>query len=141
MNRRMAGEMAERAILLVATAAFVAVVAVQAGCSRKPTADLAKARPVMEKFLQAEREHRGSHGNYWRDHQPKVDRNEAVKNVGVDLGEAGEFEFTIEPREDGTDTTLRVTARGQGAASNISLSCVQVAAQPKAECKESAGAS
>jgi hypothetical protein len=117
--------------------ATVAVVFLCVGaCERKP-ADLAKARPVMEKFLQAEREHRGSHGNFWRDHQAKVDRNEAMKNLGVDLGEAGDFEFTIEPREDGSDTMLRITARGLGA----SLSCVQKAQESKADCKESAGAS
>jgi hypothetical protein len=90
----------------------------------------------MEKFLQAEREHRGSHGNFWRDHQAKVDRNEAMKNLGVDLGEAGDFEFTIEPREDGSDTMLRITARGLGA-SSVALSCVQKAQEPKADCKES----
>jgi hypothetical protein len=121
--------------------ATVAVVFLCVGaCERKPVADLAKLRPVMEKFLQAEREHRGSHGNFWRDRQAKIDRNEAMKNLGVDLGVAGDFEFTIEPREDGADTMLRITARGLGASSSIALSCVQKAQEAKADCKENAGA-
>ena len=120
--------------------AAVAVVFLGVGaCAQKP-ADLAKARPVMEQFLQAEREHRGSHGNFWRDRQAKVDRNEAMKNLGVDLGAAGDFEFTIEPREDGADTMLRITARGLGASSSVTLTCVQKAQEPKADCKENAGA-
>jgi len=122
--------------------ATVAVVFLCIGaCERKPVADLAKLRPVMEQFLQAEREHRGSNGNFWRDHQKKVDRDEALRNIGVDLAEAGDFEITIEPREDGADTILRITARGLGASSSVSLSCIQKAQEPKADCKENAGAS
>ena len=117
-------------------AALVLLCILAPACSRGATADLAKARPVMEKLLEAEREHRGSHGNYWRGAQAKVDRDDLVKNLGVDIADAGDFEFTIEAREDGMDTVLRVTARGRGSASNVSLSCVQPAAQPKADCKE-----
>jgi hypothetical protein len=125
-------------IFRVATAAIVALSL--AACEGKPAADLAKAHAAMEKLLQAEREHRGSHGNYWRDRQLKVDRNEALRNLGVDLSEAGDFDFTIEPREDGTDTTLRITASGRGASSKVSLACVQKQQEPKADCKENAGA-
>jgi hypothetical protein len=126
--------------LRIATVALVVSCVVPLACTREPPS-LAKVRPVMDKLLEAERDHRGSHGNYWRSSQPKVDRDELVRNLGIDLSDAGDFEFTIEPREDGMDTVLRVTARGTGAASNVSLSCVQPAAQPKADCKESAGGS
>jgi len=136
MNEKVARD-GGRTMVRVAAVAFVALCI--AACDRKP--DLATARPVMEKFLQAEREHRGSHGNYWRDRQPRVDRDEAMKNLGVDLSEAADFEFTIEPREDGSDTALRITATGRGAASKVSLSCVQKGQEPKADCKENAGAS
>ena len=129
----------QRRAASVRVAAVAVVFLCVGGCARKP-ADLAKARPVMEKFLQAEREHRGSHGNFWRDRQAKVDRDEAMKNLGVDLGEAGDFEFTIEPREDGSDTMLRITARGLGASSSVALSCVQKAQEPKADCRENAAA-
>jgi len=108
-----------------------------AGCSKQPTADLAKARPVMDELLDAEREHRGSHGNYWRGSKSPIDREDAVRNIGVDLAEAPGFEFIAEPREDGSDTTLRITARGIGAASNVSIACVMKASEAKPDCKES----
>lgn len=114
---------------------------VEMGCTRSPKADLAKARPVMERFLQAEREHRASHGNFWRDRQPQVQSAEAMRNLGVDLSDAAEFEFVVDPPEDGMDTVLRVTARGRDGDSSVSLSCVQPAARANADCKESAGTS
>jgi hypothetical protein len=119
---------------------LVGVLIIVVGCERKPSADLTKARPVMDKFLEAQREHRSSHGNYWRGSDTPIDRDESVKNLGVDLAEAAGFEFVAEPREDGTDTTLRVSARGLGAASNVSIACVLKAAEPKPDCKESAAA-
>jgi hypothetical protein len=109
-----------------------------AACTRAPAADLSTARPVMEKLLAAEREHRGSHGNFWRN-GPPVDRNEAMKNLGIDLGDAGAFVWTMEPRQDGADTVLVVTARGTGGASSVFLSCTQRAQEPKADCKDSSG--
>jgi hypothetical protein len=115
---------------------------VQLACTPKPAADVTTARAVMEKLLEAERDHRASHGNYWRDRQPKLDQAETMRNLGVDLSEASGFEFTVEPREDGMDTVLRVTARARAGAPSSSLSCVvQATADNKAECKESSGAS
>ena|SRR5882724_6424195 len=107
-----------------------------AACSRQPTADLAKARPVMDKLLDAQREHRGSNGNYWRGSTSPIDRDDAVKNIGVDLADAPGFEFVAEPREDGTDTTLRIIARGIGSASSVSIACVLKASEAKPDCKE-----
>jgi hypothetical protein len=115
----------------------VCVAGLGVACSRQPTADLAKARPVMDKLLEAEREHRGTNGNYWRGTSTPIDRDDAVKNIGVDLADAPGFEFVAEPREDGTDTTLRITARGVGAASHISIACVLKAPEAKPDCKES----
>ncbi len=123
----------------VAVGALCVLCVVDVACTPKPAADLTKARPAMEKFLEAERDHRASHGNYWRDHQPKLNPVEAMRNLGVDLSEAGEFDFIVEPRADGTDTVLRVTARGREGASSVSLSCVQAAAEKKADCKEGHG--
>ena len=108
-------------------------------CEKKPTADLAKARPVMDKFLEAQAEHRASHGNYWRGSETPIDRDESIKNIGVDLADAPGFEFVAEPREDGTDTTLRIKAQGIGAASKISIACVLKASEAKPDCKESTG--
>jgi len=113
----------------------IAAVAVAGGCTRAPAADPAKVRAVMDDLLQAEREHRGSHGNFWRDNQVKVDRDDALRNLGVDLAAAGDVEFSMEPREDGTDTTLRVTATAAGGGAK--LVCVQKGQEPKADCKES----
>jgi hypothetical protein len=119
----------------VVLGAFCLLCVVGPACTLKP-ADLAKARAVMEKLLEAERDHRASHGNYWRDRHPKLDQGETMRNLGVDLSEAGEFEFTVEPSKDGMDPVLRVTARARAGASNASLSCVQAAVEKKADCKE-----
>jgi hypothetical protein len=119
---------------------MIGLLVIGAACQRTATADLTKARPVMDKFLEAQREHRSSHGNYWRGSETPISRDESVKNIGVDLADAVGFEFVAEPREDGTDTTLRVIARGLGAASNVSLACVLKAGEPKPDCKESAAA-
>ena len=102
----------------VVLGAFCLLCVVGPACTPKP-ADLAKARAVMEKLLEAER-----------------DQGATMRNLGVDLSEAGEFEFTVEPSEDGMDPVLRVTARARAGASNASLSCVQAAVEKKADCKE-----
>jgi hypothetical protein len=115
------------------------IIGSQSGCSKKPTADLAQARPVMDEFLDAQRDRRGSFGTFWRDRQPKVDRDRAMKMMGVDLGKAPDFEFTIDDPDSGMDPKLRVTARGKGESSNVSLTCIQDAAGGKPECTESAG--
>jgi len=108
-------------------------------CSRQPAADITKARSVMEKMLEAQREHRGTNGNYWRGTNTPIDRDDAVKNIGVDLSDAPGFEFVAEPREDGADTTLRIQARGVGASSNLSIACVLKASEAKPDCKETTG--
>ena len=77
-----------RRILYAGIAAASALIGSQSACSRKQAPNVEEARPVMEAFLQAEREHRASHGGYWRDHQPKVDRDAAVKVIGVDIAAA-----------------------------------------------------
>ena len=116
---------------------MLGLVALGCACSRTERPDLAKARPVMEKLLEAQREHRGSNGNYWRGSKSPIDRDDAVKNLGVDLADAPGFEFIAEPREDGADTTLRIIARGTGAASTVSIACVMKASEAKPDCKES----
>jgi hypothetical protein len=115
---------------------MMTVSAVMLACASKPTAELAKARPVMDKLLEAEREHRGSNGNYWRGSKAPLDRDDAVKNIGIDLADAPGFEFVAEPREDGADTTLRITARGIGGATGVSIACVMKASEAKPDCKE-----
>ena len=137
MAERMHGAVLSRWILCaaIATAALIGTSA----CSRKQAASVEEARPVMEKLLQAEREHRASHGGYWRDHQPKVDRDAAMRALGVDIGDAPSFEFTTDPADSGMDPVLRITARSKGGAPNVSLACVQDAKEAKADCKESAG--
>ena len=121
------------ACVVVGLAMFIAA------CSKQP-ADITKARSVMEKLLEAEREHRGSNGNYWRGTNTPIDRDDAIKTIGVDLADAPGFEFVTEPREDGADTTLRVQAREAGATSGASIACVLKASEPKPDCKETSGA-
>jgi hypothetical protein len=134
MAERMDGVVLSRRILCaaIATAALID----SSACSRKQAASVEEARPVMEKFLQAEREHRASHGGYWRDHQPKVDRDAAVRAIGVDIAEAPSFDFTIEPPDSGMDPVLRITARGKGGGAHVLLACVQDAKEAKPDCKE-----
>ena len=107
------------------------------GCSKAGPPDIAKARSVMDKLLEAEREHRGSNGNYWRGSTQPIDRDDAIKNIGVDVSDAPGFEFVAEPREDGADTTLRIVARPAGGAAGPSIACVLKGAEGKPDCKES----
>lgn len=105
-------------------------------CSKAPPLDVAKARSVMDKLLESEREHRGSNGNYWRGTVQPIDRDDAIKNIGTDFADAPGFEFVAEPREDGADTTFRVLARPAGGGAGPSIACVLKAADPKPDCKE-----
>lgn len=123
----------KRSITLGLAGAAVAALA----CSKPPPPDVIKARSVMEKLLESEREHRGSNGNYWRGTTQPIDRDDAIKNVGIDLSDAPGFEFVAEPREDGADTTLRVVARPTGGAAGPSIACVLKGSDAKPECKES----
>ena len=121
-------------------AAFAFVVLASIGCSKEAPPDLAKARTVMNAVLDAEKDHRGSHGGYWRDSQAKMDPKAAMKSIGVDLAAAGEFDFVTDPPEGGYDPKLRIVARGRGAHSNVSLTCVLDAAAEKPTCTESGAA-
>lgn len=123
----------KRPITFVLAAAAVSALA----CSKPAPPDIAKARSVMEKLLESEREHRGSNGNYWRGTKQPVDRDDAIKNIGVDFADAPGFEFVAEPREDGSDTTLRVVARPTAGAAGPSIACVLKSSEPKPDCKES----
>jgi hypothetical protein len=126
------GQMKRWITIALAVAAVAAL-----ACSMPSPPDIAKARSVMEKLLEAEREHRGSNGNYWRGTQQPIDRDDAIKNIGIDFSDAPGFEFVAEPREDGADTTLRVVARPAGGATGPSISCVLKASDGKPDCKES----
>ena len=119
-------------------ASVTALTLVGSACSKKEPPTLDQVRPVMAAFLDAQRDSKNSKGTFWRDTQPQVDRTRAMKALGVDLGQAPDFEFTIDPPESGMDPKLRVTARGKGEASSVALTCVQNAGAEKPECTESA---
>ena len=120
--------------LLAIGALALAVCGSQSACTRKPAADLAAARAVMDEILEAEREQRGSVGTFWRDRQPTLDRGEVLKRLGVDIAKAEAFEFVMQPFEGGTDPRLRVTAQAKDG--SVSLECVQNADLGKPECTE-----
>jgi hypothetical protein len=131
MNQRM-----EKIRILSVGLASLLFLSSELACSKKAPPSLDQARPVMEALLSAERDHRGSRGTFWRDSQPLLDRDTAMKVLGVDIDDAPDFEFTIDPPETGMDTKLRVTARGKGEAKNVALICTQEANAPKADCTE-----
>ena len=116
-------------------------VAAVTGCKKQePIADLAQAKKVMNSLFRAEQDHRASHGNYWRGKPGKLSRDDAVKVLGVDLGDAPGFDFTIEPPDSGMDPVLRVTARGSGEHASVFLTCVQEATAKEPSCKDSSSA-
>jgi hypothetical protein len=121
--------------ILTASAAVLALGLAQA-CTKKEPPTLDQARPVMEKFLEAQRDNKGAKGVFWRDVQPKFDRTLAFKALGVDVADAPDFEFSMDPAEGGMDPKLRVTARGKGDAAKLALICVQEGSAPKPECTE-----
>ena len=122
----------------IATAggALLALALSEAACSKKEPPTLDQVRPVMEKFLDAQRDNKGAKGVFWRDAQPKFDRKAAITAIGVDVADAPDFEFTMDPPETGMDPKLRVTARGKGEFSKLALVCVQEAGKPQADCTE-----
>lgn len=126
----------EKRTIGTAGAALLALALIQAACTKKEPPTLDQVRPVMDKFLEAQRDNRGARGVFWRDVRPKFDRTAAIKAIGVDVADAPDFEFTMDPPESGMDPKLRVTARGKGDASKLALVCVQEANAPKADCTE-----
>lgn len=111
------------------------VCGLEAGCSKSAPADLAEARPVMDKLIEAERDRKGSHGTFWRDSQAVLDRDNAFKSLGVDLHAAPNFEFSFAPSEGGMDPKLTIIAKAKGG--TLTLTCVQDGTAEKAECTES----
>jgi hypothetical protein len=126
----------EKRTIAAAGGALLALALSEAACSKKEPPTLDQVRPVMEKFLDAQRDNRGSRGVFWRDAQPKFDRQAAITAIGVDVADAPDFEWSMDPPESGMDPKLRVTARGKGEFSNLALVCVQEANAPKADCTE-----
>ena len=120
----------------VTTSALVLALGFAQACSKKEPPTLDQARPVMEKFLDAQRDNKAAKGVFWRDAQPKFDRKAAITAIGVDVADAPDFEFSMDPPESGMDPKLRVTARGKGEFSKLALVCVQEAGAPKADCTE-----
>ena len=128
--------MGKNRTIAMAGGALLALALAETACSKKEPPTLDQARPVMEKFLEAQRDNKGAKGVFWRDAQPKFDRKAAITAIGVDVADAPDFEFSMDPPESGMDPKLRVTARGKGEYSKLAIVCVQEANAPKADCKE-----
>lgn len=103
--------------------------------SRRAETLAARARPVLDALIEAERGFKERNGKFWRDAKETLSA-EATKNaLAVDLTQAPGWEFAIYPPDLVADPTLRVAARGTGEAEGIVIECVYDSIAKTKHCK------
>lgn len=103
--------------------------------SRRVERFAARAQPILDALIEAERVYKERQGKFWRD-QNEVLSAEAVKQaLGVDLAAAADCRFAIYPPDLAADPTLRLAAKGTGEAEGISIECAYDAIAHTKTCK------
>jgi hypothetical protein len=101
----------------------------------RATALAARADPVLDELIQAERGYRQKHGEFWRDEHQTLSAEATKQTLGVDLAKAPEYRFSIAPAELERDPTLHLVAKGIGDANGIVIECVFDTLQGVKSCK------
>ncbi|MGH7857090.1 MAG: hypothetical protein ACREQY_07120 [Candidatus Binatia bacterium] len=103
--------------------------------SRKVDELAARAQPVLDALIEAERAYKEKHGTFWRDRHENLSAEATKEALGVDITAAPDYRLAVYPADLTADPTLRVAAKGIGEAQGIKIECVYDAIGRTKSCK------
>jgi hypothetical protein len=84
----------------------------------------ARAQPVLDVLIDAERAYKERTGKFWRDQRDALSPDATKQALNVDVASTPDCRFEVYPADLAADPTLRVAAKGTGASEGIVIECV-----------------
>ena len=113
------------AATLLLVAAIVGLPYLNARNEKRRTDEFAaRARPVLDRLIDAERAYKERTGKFWRDQRDALSPEAAKQALNVDVASTPDCRFEVYPADLTADPTLRVAAKGTGASAGIVIECV-----------------
>jgi len=84
----------------------------------------ARAQPVLDALIDAERAYKERTGKFWRDQRDALSHDATKQALNVDVTSTPDCRFEVYPADLAADPTLRVAAKGTGGSDGIVIECV-----------------
>ena len=94
----------------------------------------ARAQPVLDALIEAERAYKERTGKFWRDRSDTLSADATKQALNVDVASAPGCRFAAYPPDLEADPTLRVAAKGTGEWEGIAIECAYDAIEHKKNC-------
>ncbi len=94
----------------------------------------ARAQPVLDALIEAERTYKERTGKFWRDRSDTLSGEATKQALNVDVANTPGCRFAVYPPDLAADPTLRVAAKGTGEWEGIAIECVYDAIEKKKNC-------
>jgi hypothetical protein len=113
------------AATLLLVAAIVGLPYLHARNEKRRTDEFAaRAQPVLDALIDAERAYKERTGKFWRHQRDALSPDATKQALNVDVGSTPDCRFEVYPADLAADPTLRVAAKGMGASEGIVIECV-----------------
>jgi hypothetical protein len=94
----------------------------------------ARAQPVLDALIEAERAYKERTGKFWRDRSDTLSAEATKQALDVDVANTPDCRFAVYPPDLAADPTLRVAAKGTGQWEGIAIECAYDAIEKKKNC-------
>jgi hypothetical protein len=94
----------------------------------------ARAQPVLDALIEAERAYKERTGKFWRDRSDTLSAEATKEALNVDVANTPGSRFAVYPADLAADPTLRVAAKGTGQWEGIAIECAYDAIEKKKNC-------
>lgn len=84
----------------------------------------ARAQPVLDALIEAERAYKERTGKFWRDRSDTLSPEATKQALSVDVTSAPGCRFAVYPADLTADPTLRVAAKGTAESEGLAIECV-----------------
>jgi hypothetical protein len=113
------------AATLVLVAVIVGLPFLRARSEKRRTDEfVARAQPVLDRLIEAERAYKERTGKFWRDQRDVLTPDATRQALNVDVASTANCRFEVYPADLEADPTLRVAAKGTGVSKGIAIECV-----------------
>jgi len=113
------------AATLLLVAAIVGLPYLRSRSEKRRTEEfVARAQPVLNALIDAERAYKERTGKFWRDQRDALSKDATRQALNVDVTPIPDCRFEVYPADLEADPTLRVAAKGTGPSEGIVIECV-----------------
>jgi hypothetical protein len=95
----------------------------------------ARAQPVLDALIEAERGYKERTGKFWRDRSDTLSADATKEALNVDVAATSGVRFAVYPPDLAADPTVRVAAKGTGEWEGIGIECTYDAVGKTKSCK------